>query len=100
MAVCQNSSLLYLDEEDTVLAIRLAAALQYDEVEIFLEIYDSIPSSRELQRVRQYVVAMQTIPRGKLLPNTYTNYMIMHKSFLYLAYLFVTVFPLSQVKHA
>lgn len=52
MAVCQNSSLLYLDEEDTVLAIRLAEALQYDEVEIFLEIYDSIPSSRELQRVR------------------------------------------------
>lgn len=51
-AVCQNSlSLRYLDEEETVLAIRLAETLQYDEVEIFLEIYDSIPSSTELQRV-------------------------------------------------
>ena len=53
MALCQNelSRHNFLEEEETELAIRLAEALQSDEVEIFLEIYDSIPSSTEIQRV-------------------------------------------------
>ena len=42
---------LALEGAETVLAIRLAEALRSDEVEIFLEIYDSIPSSTEIKRV-------------------------------------------------
>ena len=40
-----------LEKEETVIAIRLAEALRSDEVEIFLEIYDSIPSNTEITRV-------------------------------------------------
>lgn len=40
-----------LGEEENVLAIRLAEALRTDEVETFLEIYDSIPSTTESKRV-------------------------------------------------
>ena len=40
-----------LGEEETVLAIRLAEALRTDEVDTFLEIYDSIPSTTETKRV-------------------------------------------------
>ena len=47
----ENFSSLDLGEEETVLAIRLAEALRTDEVETFLEIYDSIPSTTETKRV-------------------------------------------------
>lgn len=40
-----------LKEEETVLAVRLAEALRADEVETFLEIYDSIPCSTNRKRV-------------------------------------------------
>ena len=40
-----------LKEEETVLAVRLAEALRADEVETFLEIYDSIPCSTNWKRV-------------------------------------------------
>lgn len=46
-----NFSSLALGEEETVLAISLAEALRTDEVETFLEIYDSIPSTTESKRV-------------------------------------------------
>ena len=52
MAACQDDfSSLAFGKEAIVLAIRLAEALRSDEVEIFLEIYDSIPSSTEIKRV-------------------------------------------------
>ena len=47
----ENFSSLDLREEETVLAIRLAEALRTDEVETFLQIYDSIPSTTETKRV-------------------------------------------------
>ena len=47
----ENFSSPDLGEEETVLAIRLAEALRTDEVETFLEIYDSIPSTTETKRV-------------------------------------------------
>lgn len=47
----KNFGSLALREEETVLAIRLAEALRSDEVETFLEIYDSIPSTTESKRV-------------------------------------------------
>lgn len=47
----ENFSSLDLGEDETVLAIRLAEALRTDEVETFLEIYDSIPSTTETKRV-------------------------------------------------
>ena len=47
----ENFSSLVLGEDETVLAIRLAEALRTDEVETFLEIYDSIPSTTETKRV-------------------------------------------------
>lgn len=47
----ENFCSLALGEEETVLAIRLAEALRTDEVETFLEIYDSIPSTTESKRV-------------------------------------------------
>lgn len=40
-----------LKEEETVLALRLAEALRADEVETFLEIYDSIPCTTDRKRV-------------------------------------------------
>lgn len=40
-----------LKEEETILAVRLAEALRADEVETFLEIYDSIPCSTNWKRV-------------------------------------------------
>ena len=52
MAACQDScSSFALEDEETVLAIHLAEALRADEVETFLEIYDSLPSSTEIKRV-------------------------------------------------
>lgn len=52
MAACQDScSSFALEDEETWLAIHLAEALRADEVETFLEIYDSIPSSTEIKRV-------------------------------------------------
>lgn len=52
MASCQdNFGSLALEDDETVLAIRLAEALRADEVETFLEIYDSIPSTTEMKRV-------------------------------------------------
>ena len=60
MAACQDSfSSFALEDEETVLAIHLAEALRADEVETFLEIYDSIPSSKEIKRV-SFSVAMQS----------------------------------------
>lgn len=47
----ENFSSRDLGEDETVLAIRLAEALRTDEVETFLEIYDSIPSTTETKRV-------------------------------------------------
>lgn len=47
----RNFGSFALGEEETVLAIRLAEALRTDEVETFLEIYDSIPSTTESKRV-------------------------------------------------
>lgn len=47
----ENFSSLDLGEDETELAIRLAEALRTDEVETFLEIYDSIPSTTETKRV-------------------------------------------------
>jgi hypothetical protein len=47
----ENFSSPDLGEEETVLAIRLAEALRTDEVETFLEIYDSIPATTETKRV-------------------------------------------------
>lgn len=47
----ENFSGADLRDEETVLAIRLAEALRTDEVETFLEIYDSIPSTTETKRV-------------------------------------------------
>ena len=47
----ENSTAPNLGEEETVLAIRLAEALRTDEVDTFLEIYDSIPSTTETKRV-------------------------------------------------
>lgn len=47
----ENFSSLVLGEDETVVAIRLAEALRTDEVETFLEIYDSIPSTTETKRV-------------------------------------------------
>lgn len=47
----ENFGSLDLKEEETVLALRLAEALRTDEVETFLEIYDSIPSTTERKRV-------------------------------------------------
>lgn len=47
----ENFSAPDLRDEETVLAIRLAEALRTDEVETFLEIYDSIPSTTETKRV-------------------------------------------------
>ena len=49
-----------LGEEETVLAIRLAEALRTDEVETFLEIYDSIPSTTETERVSIFVTTAST----------------------------------------
>lgn len=52
MATCPDSfSSFALENEETVLAIHLAEALRADEVETFLEIYDSLPSSTEIKRV-------------------------------------------------
>ena len=52
MADCQENFIAPdLGEEETALAIRLAEALRTDEVETFLEIYDSIPSSTETKQV-------------------------------------------------
>lgn len=52
MAACEDQfGPLALEDEETVLAIRLAEALRTDEVESFLEIYDSIPSTTDTKRV-------------------------------------------------
>lgn len=60
MAACQDSfSSFALEDEETVLAIHLAEALRADEVETFLEIYDSIPSSKQIKRV-SFSVGMQS----------------------------------------
>lgn len=69
MAACQDdySSSLVFGRDEIVLAIRLAEALRSDEVEIFLEIYDSIPSSTQIKRVS---IGLQSVSRKRciLLP--------------------------------
>lgn len=54
----ENFSSPVLGEEETVLAIRLAEALRTDEVETFLEIYDSIPSTTETKRVSILITSL------------------------------------------
>lgn len=50
-----------LGVEEIVLAIRLAEALRTDEVETFLEIYDSIPSGTETKRVSIFITSLQAV---------------------------------------
>ena len=52
MAACHvKFSSLTLEDGEIMLAVNLAEALRIDEVETFLEIYDSIPSTTEIKRV-------------------------------------------------
>ena len=81
----ENFSAPDLRDEETVLAIRLAEALRTDEVETFLEIYDSIPSTTETKRVSilisfttcsQILLLLRAIERVKIFTNSIVTFFL------------------------